>query len=135
MTLSPVVFDKKVVRRTLNKYAGDMGDVLLDDKYYVLSNAEWNYVVKIIGAEADKYQSDRFDCDKFARVWYGKVAEKFEVNSMAIVVDYSGRHSYNALLVHDGAKNLNVVLFEPQNLSRPVKGTKPYVCKSGFFMF
>ena len=134
MTLNPVVFDKKAIRKAFNHFAGDMGDVLLDNKYYCLTLEEWKQVIKEIGPEVNKYTPERFDCDDFARVWYGKVAERYEINGMFVVVDYSGEHCYNALLTHDGKGHLAVVLFEPQNGSFPKFGVKPYLLHSGFFV-
>ena len=132
--MKPVVFDKKEVRRVLNKFAGKMDDVLLDNYYYCLTREEWTHVIKEIGPDANKYTPEKYDCDSFSRYFWAEVNHKYEVNGLMVVVDYSGRHSYNALLVHDGHGHLSVDLFEPQNGSFPKLGQKPYICHSGFFM-
>lgn len=132
--LSPVAFDKKAVRKALNKFAGDMGDVLLDNTYYALTRKEWKAVVAAVGTDGNAYTPEKYDCDSFSRYWWAEVNHRFEVNGMFVVVDYSGAHSYNALLVHNGSGKLSVRLFEPQNGSYPKFGVKPYSLKSGFFM-
>ena len=128
------MFGKKAIRRLLNKEYGNMGDVLLDDQYFCITQSEWDQVIKAIGPEKDPYTPNRFDCDSFSRVFWGKVNETFEINGLFVVVDYSGRHSYNALLIHDGAGGLTIRLYEPQNGTYPKRGVKPYEAKSGFFM-
>ena len=133
-TVHPVAFSKKAVRRLLNQQFGKMGDVLLDDQYFVLSQPEWDQVIKAIGPEKDGYRPNRFDCDSFSRVFWGKVNEQYEVNGLFVVIDYSGKHSYNALLIHDGKQGLTIRLYEPQNGTYPTKGAKPYICGSGFFI-
>lgn len=132
--ISPVVFGRGAVEDALRAYCPKMRPYELDGKYYALTRDEWATVINDIGPEHNKYVAERFDCDAFSRVWYGKVAERFEVNSMFIVVDFSGRHSYNLLLEHDGKGNLSCSLFEPQTLMHPVKGSGHYTMTDGFLL-
>ena len=132
--VSAVAFDKKTVRRALNRFAASMGDVLLDGKYFALTRKEWTAVIAAVGPDGNAYTPERYDCDSFSRYFWAEVNHRFEVNGLFVVVDYSGTHSYNALLVHDGKGSLSVLLFEPQNGQFPTRGKAPYDLKSGFFI-
>ena len=46
-----------------------------------------------------KYVPEFFDCDSYAAALMGMVAFNFEVNGIARVLDTSGEHSYNAVLI------------------------------------
>ena len=134
-TLTPTKHPRSAVETALKLYARKMQRVCLDNIYYCLSSEEWDALIKAVGSEHNKYAAERFDCDAFSRVWYGKVAERYEINGMGIVVDYAGQHSYNALLVDDGDGALSVRLFEPQTLATPKRGVKPYLLGSGILFF
>lgn len=134
MTLKPVAFPKVKVRRALTEYAGDMGTALLDNIYFALTDAEWDWVIAEVGHDPHAYTPETYDCDSFSRYWWAEVNHRWPVNGMFVVVDYSAEHSYNALLVHDGAGHLTVRLFEPQSDTRPKRGVKPYILQAGFFV-
>lgn len=123
------------MEKALHEYAPKMRKVCLDNRYYCLSAAAWDGLIKAVGTEPNKYAADRFDCDAFSRVWYGRVAEDYEINGMGIVIDWSGKHSYNALLVAGADGTLTVRLFEPQTLATPKRGSGPYLLKSGILFF
>ena len=131
--LTPVAFPVKSVRRVFNQFAGDMGATLLDGRYWCLTRPEWTDVIGAIGPDHNRYVADRYDCDDYAKWWAAEVAHRFEINAAFIVVDYGARHSYNCLLEHDGHGNIHPRLLEPQSLTFPAIGKKPYLCRSGFF--
>ena len=136
--VKPVIHARSEVEKALGAYAPHMRRVCLDNRYYCLTGPDWDALIKAVGPEHRKYAVDKFDCDAFSRVWYGRVAEDYEINGMGIVIDWSGQHSYNLLLVSDGEKpatRLTCRLFEPQNLSEPKRGAEPYLLKSGILFF
>ena len=132
--LAPVVVGRETVRKALHAFAPKMRPWELDGRYRVLTRAEWDGVIQSVGPDHNKYLADFFDCDAFSRAWYGRVAEDYEVNGMMIVVDFDSAHSYNLLLEHDGKGNLGCRLFEPQTLSFPEPGKKPYSLGDGFML-
>ena len=132
--IDPKVFLDAEVEKALREFAPKMRPWSLDGRYWLLRSAEWDEIIKSIGPEHNKYIADRFDCDAFSRVWYGRVAETYEINGMMIVVDFDSEHSYNLLLQHDGSNNISCRLFEPQTLSHPTPGPKPYSMGRGFML-
>ena len=132
--VAPVVFDRAAVQKALHAFAPKMRLYELDGRYRVLTRAEWDFVVKEVGPEHNRYLADFFDCDAFSRAWYGRIAEDYEINGMFIVVDFGAKHSYNLMLEHDGKGNLSCCLFEPPTLQRPAKGTGHYTMNRGFLL-
>ena len=133
--VNPTVFDRNQVADVLRKFAPSMGRHLLDGKYYCLTQAQWDGIIHEVGLDPNKYVPERYDCDSFSRYFWAEINHRYEVNGLMTVVDFSGGHSYNALLVvsPDG-KSLSVSLYEPQNGSSPVKGSEHYEMKGGFFI-
>ena len=56
-----------------------------------------------------RYIVDFFDCDDFSRVFKDFVIQKYKINCVARVFNYTGGHSFNLLILKDG-----VFIFEPQ---------------------
>ena len=88
-----------------------------------------------------KYETDFFDCDAYSIVFCGFMAWYFDVNGVARVMDNSGAHSYNAVLVSDDGKTCTWRKVEPQSdtfVGDPPAGitvTAPsgaYAAQSGF---
>ncbi len=135
MTPTPVRFTRNQVAQALHRFAPKMKQYLVDTQYFCLNEDEWNEVIKDIGSDPNKYVPEKYDCDSFSRYWWAEVNHRYEVNGMFTVIDFSGRHSYNAILVHDNTnEGLSVRLFEPQNGSQPEKGEEHYTLTSGFFI-
>ena len=91
----------------------------LDTHYWVASEADTLQAIRECHVDAMKYVSDIADCDKHSRLLYALLPDKFQLNSIGLVVDFSGKHSYN-LIVVQGEKELEVRWIEPQT-SREIK--------------
>ena len=129
----PVPFKKQAVWNQLNSFC-PLDFHLVDDKYYCLTMEQWRDVIHALGFEKNKYVADRFDCDSYSREWWAKVNERYEINGMFAVFDFSGKHSYNLLLPHDKGQMVKPVILEPQNLTFPRKGQQHYEMKRGFLI-
>ena len=61
------------------------------------------------------YETDFFDCDVFSAVFAGFIPWNFDVNGVVRILDISGKHSYNAVLVvSDDKKTCSWIRVEPQ---------------------
>ena len=129
--LSPVRFSRAEIETVLHAYAKHMLLYLVDEHYYCLTADEWKEVIAAVGVDPVKYAADTYDCDSFSRYWWAEINHRFKVNGMLTVVDFSGEHSYNLLLVNDGGK-IVPRLFEPQTLLQPAKGSPHYTMRHGF---
>ena len=111
--------------------------VPLDTKYWAQTPAVWKRILQYSSIDTKEYKAERYDCDDFAFAFKGSIGARLSVNSIGMVVDYSGGHAYNAILVAyppnpdsaamaDGAdplkSDLRVVFIEPQNDSVVAKG-------------
>ena len=103
----------------------------LDANYFVASEADTMQAVKDSHTDAMRYVSDIADCDKHSRLLYAMLPYKFGLNSVCMVIDWSGKHSYNAIVV-DNAGTLEVRWVEPQSDSEIKLHSQPcYALKSG----
>jgi hypothetical protein len=74
-----------------------------DSKYYVPDFDTWVRIINYLKPKAPKYIPERRDCEWFADWFRVKVAEEFEINSLARVDGwanlgndgYYGRHGWN----------------------------------------
>lgn len=71
----------------------------LDQTYYAVTKSQWDQVINAIGSNHLAYETDRFDCDKFATYFAAMCALDYGINSAGMVLDYTGSHAYNAILV------------------------------------
>lgn len=71
----------------------------LDQTYYTVTKSQWDTVISSIGSNHLAYETDRFDCDKFATYFTAMCALDYGINSAGMVLDYTGSHAYNAILV------------------------------------
>ena len=66
--------------------------------------------------------------------WLGEtitdIARKFGVNSIGLVIDYSGGHAYNLMVFSDGTW----AIFEPQSDSWPTIGSGLYKFENGYVL-
>ena len=94
---------------------------LLDSKYTALPMETWLAILEWSDVDRVKYVAEKRDCDNFAIALAGQIGLRLGVNGCGIVVDYSGKHAYSCLIVHDTAKGgCYVQLVEPQS-DRPVQ--------------
>lgn len=94
---------------------------LFDRTYWVVTEDTWKTILQYNGVDREQYITERYDCDDFSFGFKGGVATKLKINSVGLVVDYSGGHAYCAILVHDNGE-LRVDFIEPQNDKYVVKG-------------
>lgn len=110
-----MVFDSSKVRTAFQKVLNNnISILLLDSKYWAASQEAWDLILQYNGVDTQKYVSDRYDCDDFAFSFKGAVSRKFAVNGVGLVIDFSGHHAYNCVLVHKD-NDLSVEFIEPQN--------------------
>lgn len=102
----------------------------LDRTYTALPMEAWCEILEWSDVDRVGYVSERRDCDNFAVALAGQVGLRFGVNGCGIVVDYSGRHAYNCLLVStpdadgDGTPDLAIAIVEPQTDRMPQVGDR-----------
>lgn len=86
---------------------------LLDTTYRALPKPLWDSVLQHMGISEFDYKSQRSDCDDFAFAMRGRVPLELRVNGIAAVLDWSGKHAYNALVYTEGG-GFHVAFIEPQ---------------------
>jgi len=103
----------------------------LDSKYWVCSKQEFEDWIEWDWTNKKRYISEEYDCDNFAFSFKARCDRKIGINSVALVIDYSGGHAYNLVVFSDVAPEL----FEPQNDSWRKKGeSKLYTLTSGYII-
>ena len=98
----------------------------LDKEYRALPKSVWDEILET-HLSLHPYETDFYDCDGFSAVFMGKVLENYDVNGLARVIDVSGHHSYNAVLVCDDGKSCSWLKVEPQTdafVDSPPRGVK-----------
>jgi len=103
----------------------------LDSKYWVCSKQEFEDWIEWDWTNKKRYIAEEYDCDNFAFSFKARCDRKIGINSVALVIDYSGGHAYNLVIFSDEAPEL----FEPQNDSWRKKGeSKLYTLTSGYII-
>ena len=95
----------------IEEYEINVKRILLDTKYYLCGRKELEDILSSGLIETIKYKSNIFDCDNFALLFSALVNLEIGINSVGIVIDYTGGHAYNLVILSDG----KVVFIEPQN--------------------
>ena len=107
--------------------------VCLDgQRYYGLPLDTWRLVIQYTGVESGRYRPERYDCDDFACALKAAVGRKLAVNGVGLVVDSSGQHAYNALLVVEEDGAAGIAFLEPQNDRLVASHTGQYAARQGF---
>lgn len=101
----------------------------LDSRYRVVDIDTWKLILAYNGVDAEKYKSEEFDCDNFAVCLSGDVAQRWHLNSVGIVVDFSAQHAYNCVVTPDG-----IFVVEPQT-DQVFRTDTPYQAQHGFVLF
>lgn len=112
----------------------------LDADFTALPLKVWERIIKFTNVERAKYISSKRDCDNFAIAFAGQCSLKFAVNGAGIVVDISGKHAYNCILIKEKDQPLEVKLLEPQNdgfvqLKSNLSANESYVGEKGWILF
>ena len=105
----------------------------LDRTYWGVSLETWRLILAYNGTDKKQYVKDTFDCDNFAILFSGSVADKFAINGAGIVIDYSGGHAYSVLLVATET-GLAIATIEPQNDQFVLKMDGMYDAECGFIL-
>ena len=117
----------------------DLQLISTNKKYRALPKSVWDQILAE-HLSLHEYVPELFDCDAFSASFMGAVAYKYEINGIVRVMDISGKHSYNAVLVVDSG-NCSWKRVEPQAdifIGEPNSGltvTAPsgaYAATSGF---
>lgn len=111
----------------------------LDREYWVLPKETWELILKYSKLDRIPYRPERQDCDDFAINLKSEVSRKLQLNSVGMVIDFSGGHAYTALAIDDypNAGDLSVVGVEPQTdrLHVAASNHQMYAADSGYVQF
>ena len=107
--------------------------VPLDTSYVALPADVWDLFLQYSGVDRIQYKSDTMDCDDFAQILAGECKRKLHVNGIGLVVDFSGKHAYNALLAYEGSE-LSLLTIEPQNDKIIINRSGMYAAQYGFLL-
>jgi hypothetical protein len=80
-----------------------------DAKYRIVSLATMRTLINSCWVKEEPYVSEYFDCDKYATLFKAILAVYYHLNSAALVLNYTGQHSFNVIIVKEG-----VFILEPQ---------------------
>ena len=97
----------------------DMKRLHLDSKYWACSKKEFEDWIKWDWTNGKRYVLEVYDCDNFAFSFKARCDRKIGINTVGLVIDYSGGHAYNLVCFTDAP----AALYEPQG-DRWVKGGK-----------
>ena len=114
----------------LDRSKGRMEVLSLDTKFWTCNEEDWKKIIDFDWTNEKKYISEQYDCDNFAFNFKARVARKFGVNSVGLVIDYSGGHAYNLIVFSDGTWKI----FEPQSDRWPTIGTGMYHFENGYIL-
>lgn len=90
-----------------------------DAVYWTVPKETWGMFLDWSRIDKFKYVEERRDCDDFAKALWGNAALHFKLNSMCLIVDFSGYHAYNGVLTSDG----EFLIIEPQTDDIVLAGT------------
>ena len=122
-------FVRKSIEKWKSKYdPNDQMKILsLDSKYFLCDDKDIKEIVKWDWTDSKKYVSNKYDCDNFAFSFKAMVDRKFGLNNVGLVIDYSGGHAYNIVVLANGRGKI----FEPQTDGWPRAGTGQYKFQAG----
>ena len=83
----------------------------LDSTYWSCSKKEFQDWIRWDWKNKKKYISEQYDCDNYAFSFKARCDRKIGVNTVALVIDYSGGHAYNLVIFTDSPAEL----YEPQS--------------------
>ena len=92
-------------------YGPKMKKLNLDTKYWACSKQEFEDWIEWDWTNGKKYIAEQYDCDNFAFSFKARCDRKIGINTVALVIDYSGGHAYNLVCFTDAPAEL----YEPQS--------------------
>lgn len=87
--------------------------LLIDSKYHALSTDNWQKVLNTSNTKAEKYLTNYYDCNHFAFLFKAEVGLLL-VNSVGLVLNFSGHHAFNSVLICDTPGQYEFKFIEPQ---------------------
>jgi len=107
----------------------------LDRQYAALPVETWEKILLWSRVDSPRYVSERRDCDDFAMALRGELPLKCQANGIGVVLDWSGGHAYNAILIRRDDDTIEVGAIEPQSdrLIKTGSGMYPASCGAVFF--
>ena len=91
--------------------ASGMKRLHLDSKYWACSKKEFEDLIKWDWTNKKRYVAEEYDCDNFAFSFKARCDRKIGINTVGLVIDYSGGHAYNVVAFTDSPAKL----YEPQS--------------------
>ena len=85
----------------------------LDKNYYTVGYETFKKIIEWDWTDTRKYLVDVFDCDDFAVYFKARMAIEFNINAIAVVLDYSSAHAYNIVILKD-CSGVRWYIYEPQ---------------------
>lgn len=90
----------------------------LDSKYWACSKKEFEDWITWDWTNKKKYIAEEYDCDNFAFSFKARCDRRIGINTVALIIDYSGGHAYNLVCFTDAPAEL----YEPQSDRWVTKG-------------
>ena len=91
--------------------SGGMKRLHVDAKYWACSKKEFEDWIQWDWTNGKKFIAEQYDCDNFAFSFKARCDRKIGINSVGLVIDYSGGHAYNVVCFTDAPAEL----YEPQS--------------------
>ena len=135
-----LVVDANVVRQLLRNEGCKLDVHTTDARYMVLPRETWNRILAKDDTNAAKYIKEEYDCDNFALELYREMVNVKRLRAIGWMIDYSGKHSYNAILVLDKDGSVCAEFLEPQSdrivePGTPMSKTEMYTMQRGIVVF
>jgi hypothetical protein len=112
----------------------------LDKDFYIWDEEHFLQAINFDKTDEEEYISERFDCDDFAMLFKASMS-KLGSNSMGWVLDFSGGHAYNAVVLWDSENstpenpNIFCKAWEPQSDKFVEPGNGMYKAERGSIIF
>ena len=112
----------------------------LDKGFFVWDEEHFMQAIEYDKTDEEEYVSERFDCDDFAMLFKASMS-KLGSNSVGWVLDFSGGHAYNAVVLWDSENSkpdtpiLKCVAWEPQSDKFVDVGSGMYKAENGTIIF
>ena len=135
------VTGQQIVEAIQNSGARRFQVQMLDRQFWTCSLEDWKEILEQTEVDDVRYISERRDCDDFAVALKGIVALKYGINAIAMVVDFTGKHAYNLIVVANPDGTFTAHALEPQTDqidtdSRRVQfGKGAYKAEKGYVVF
>ena len=113
----------------------------LDRSFWTCTLEDWKEIIEQTEVDEVRYVAERTDCDDFAVALKGLVALKYGINAIGMVVDITGKHAYNIIVVSNADGTFSAHALEPQtdqidtDSTRVQFGQGAYKAEAGYVVF